>query len=122
MWISCDLPSLLTSATGAKVNAARRTGQSLHTTCYKSSMRRYDYAPRPPHIRWLVDSDPAIRWQVIKDLTGEAPNAIADERSRVASEGWGAQLLARQSPAGDWGGSPRAWRDDLPKEDRCLLI
>jgi hypothetical protein len=56
------------------------------------------------------------------DLTGEAPNAIAAERSRVASEGWGAQLLACQSPAGNWGGSPRGWRDDLAKEDRGLLI
>jgi hypothetical protein len=56
------------------------------------------------------------------DLTVEAPNAIAAERSRVASEGWGAQLLACQSPAGNWGASPRGWRDDLPKEDRCLLI
>jgi len=85
-------------------------------------MRLYDYAPRPAHINWLLDSDPAIRWQVMRDLTGEAPGAIAAERSRVATEGWGAELLARQSPAGNWGGSPRGWRDDLPKEDRDLLI
>ncbi len=68
-------------------------------------MRLHDYAPR--HIKWLLDSDPAIRWQVMRDLTGEAPNAIAAERSRVATEGWGAQLLARQSPAGDWGGGAK---------------
>src|SRR2546430_14428011 len=68
-------------------------------------MRLHDYAPR--HIKWLLDSDPAIRWQVMRDLTGEAPNAIAAERSRVATEGWGAQLLARQSPAGDWGGAAK---------------
>src|SRR5436190_8626930 len=83
-------------------------------------MRLHDYAPR--HIKWLLDSDPAIRWQVMKDLTGEAPNAIAAERSRVATEGWGAQLLARQSSAGNWGDGPRGWRGDLPKEDRGLLI
>jgi hypothetical protein len=99
----------------------RRTGQNLHATCYKRPMRPHDYAPRPAHIKWLLDSDPAIRWQVM-DLTGEAPETIAAERSRVATEGWGAQLLARQSPAGKWGGSPRGWRDDLPKEDRDLLI
>ena len=58
---------------------------------------------RPAHIKWLLDSDPAIRWQVMRDITGEAPNAIAAERSRVATEGWGAQLLTRQSPAGNWG-------------------
>ena len=43
----------------------------------------------------------------MRDLTGEAPSAIAAERSRVATEGWGAQLLARQSPAGHWGGGPK---------------
>jgi len=67
-------------------------------------MRLHDYAPRPARIKWLLDSDPAIRWQVMRDLTSEAPETIAAERSRVATEGWGAQLLARQSPAGSWGG------------------
>jgi hypothetical protein len=76
-------------------------------------MRLHDYAPRPAHLKWLLNSDPAIRWQVMRDLTGEVPNAIAAERSRVATEGWGAQLLALQSPAGNWGG---------PEEDRGLLI
>ena len=85
-------------------------------------MRLNDYAPRPAHLKWLLDSDPAIRWQVMRDLAGESPGAIAAERSRVATEGWGAQLLARQSPAGSWGGGPRGWRDDLPKADRGLLI
>src|ERR1700722_8170696 len=81
-----------------------------------------DYAPRPAHLKWLLDSDPAIRWQVMRDLTDEASYVIADERSRVATEGWGAQLLARQSPTGKWSGSPRVWRSDLPKEHRDLLI
>jgi hypothetical protein len=67
-------------------------------------MRLRDYAPRPAHIKWLLDSDPAIRWQVMRDLTNESPGAIAAERSRVATEGWGAQLLARQAPSGAWGG------------------
>jgi len=84
-------------------------------------MRLHDYAPRPAHLKWLLDSDPAIRWQVKRDLLGAeegalalpSPDAIAAERSRVATEGWGAQLLALQSPAGSWGG---------PKENRGLLI
>jgi hypothetical protein len=97
----------------AKANAVQRTDQNLHATCYNRSMRLHDYAPRTAHLKWLLDSDPAIRWQVMRDLTGEAPDAIAAERSRVATEGWGSQLLARQSPAGNWGG---------PKEDRGLLI
>jgi hypothetical protein len=70
-------------------------------------MRLHDYAPRPAHIKWLLDSDPAIRWQVMKDLTDESPDAIASERSRVATEGWGAQLLAAQSPGGGWGGGSK---------------
>jgi hypothetical protein len=85
-------------------------------------MRLNDYAPRPAHLKWLLDSDPAIRWQVVRDLTGAAPGAIAAERFRVATEGWGAQLLALQSPAGDWGAGPRGWRADLPRDDRGMLI
>jgi hypothetical protein len=85
-------------------------------------MRLQDYAPRPAHLKWLLDSDPSIRWQVMRDLTGGAPGEIAAERRRVATEGWGAQLLALQSPAGRWGGSPREWRDDLPEDERGLLI
>jgi len=81
---------------------------NFHITCYNKRMRQHDYAPRPAHLKWLLDSDPAIRWQVMRDLTDEAPDAIAAERSRVATEGWGAQLLARQSPAGHWGGG-RHW-------------
>ncbi len=69
---------------------------------------RQDYAPGPGPIKWLLDSDPAIRWQVMRDLTGETPEAVAVERSRVATEGWGAELLARQSRAGNWG-SGRHW-------------
>ncbi len=70
-------------------------------------MHLHDYVLRPAQLKWLLDSDSAIRWQVMRDLTGEAPNTIAAERSRVATEGWGAQLLARQSPAGDWGGGAK---------------
>jgi hypothetical protein len=50
---------------GAKANAVQRTGQNLHTTCYNIRMRLHDYAPRPAHLKWLLDSDRAIRWQVM---------------------------------------------------------
>jgi hypothetical protein len=63
-----------------------------------------DYAPRPAHLKWLLDSDAAVRWQVMRDITGETPAAVAAERSRVATEGWGAKLLSLQSRAGNWGG------------------
>ena len=61
-------------------------------------------------IEWLLDSDPAIRWQVMRDLTHEPADVVAPERSRVATEGWGARLLALQAPDGLWGGRP--WSQD----------
>jgi hypothetical protein len=54
-------------------------------------------------IDWLLDSDPSIRWQVMRDLTDTPAEIIATERSRVASEGWGARLLNQQRPDGQWG-------------------
>ena len=71
-------------------------------------MRSRDYAPRPAVLKWLLESDPSIRWQVMRDLTDASPAEIAAERSRIATEGWGAQLLAAQSSAGYWGDS-RKW-------------
>ena len=53
---------------------------------------------------WLLESDPAIRWQVMRDLTGEPADIVAAERAKVATEGWGAQLLAHQKPDGTWAG------------------
>jgi hypothetical protein len=86
-------------------------------------MHLLDYAPRPALLKWLLDSDPAIRWQVMRDLTDEAPKAIAAERSRVATEGWGAQLLALQAPSGHWGGPKLAgFRPDLPADDRRMIF
>jgi hypothetical protein len=53
-------------------------------------------------IDWLLDSDPAIRWQVMQDLQGAAADAVAAWRARVATEGWGAELLALQGADGIW--------------------
>lgn len=55
-------------------------------------------------IEWLLDSDPALRWQVRRDLTGATETELAAERSRVATEGWGARLLALQGEDGQWAG------------------
>ncbi len=65
-------------------------------------------------IDWLLDSDPAIRWQVLRDLTDASPAEVAAERSRVAAEGWGAELLGLQQPDGRWdGGTYRpGWADE----------
>jgi hypothetical protein len=55
---------------------------------------------------WLLDSDPAIRWQALRDLAGAPPEIVAAERARVATEktGWGARLLALQGEDGRWEG------------------
>ena len=56
-------------------------------------------------IHWLLDSDPSIRWQVMRDLVNESHEVVASERSRVACEGWGSRLLDLQGSDGQWGGS-----------------
>lgn len=65
-------------------------------------------------IEYLLQGDPAIRWQVLRDLTDAAPDEIAAERSRVAREGWGARLLGEQAEDGRWdGGTYRpGWVDE----------
>jgi hypothetical protein len=88
----------------AGIDAMLATPVMLNATCNNGAMLRDECIPGPAALKWLLDSDPAIRWQVMRDLTDESPEPIAAERSRVATEGWGAQLLARQSAAGDWGG------------------
>jgi hypothetical protein len=51
---------------------------------------------------WLLDGDPAIRWQAMRDLGDAGPATLAAERARVAREGLGADLLARQGSDGAW--------------------
>jgi hypothetical protein len=60
-------------------------------------------ARRDDTIEWLLDSDPSIRWQALRDLAGAGATTVERERGRIAREGWGARLLARQDPAGTWG-------------------
>ena len=77
-----------------------------------------------------MDSDPAIRWQVMRDLTDAPEEHVAAERARVATEGWGALLLALQRQNGQWdGGTPtftssdaEKWWQSLPPERRGTLF
>ena len=55
-------------------------------------------------IDWLLDSDPALRWQVLRDLADASPEEVAAERARVEREGWGARLLALENADGLWDG------------------
>src|SRR5689334_19599744 len=70
-------------------------------------LKRQIPKPEKAVIAWLLDSDPAIRWQVMQDLAGASAEEVAAERARVASEGLGARLLALQAADGRWGGA--AW-------------
>jgi hypothetical protein len=54
--------------------------------------------------QWLLDGDPAIRWQALRDVVGAAESRVERERRRVAREGWGARLLAAQDAKGTWAG------------------
>lgn len=53
---------------------------------------------------WLLDADPAIRWQALRDLARAPEEVVAAERARVATEGWGARLLAVRDDDGRWAG------------------
>lgn len=61
---------------------------------------------------WLLDSDPSIRWQVMRDLLDEPADAVAAERALIATEGWGARLLALQDQRGYWGGDEYGMRGE----------
>ena len=54
---------------------------------------------------WLMAGDPAVRWQVMADLVDAPPGDVVAERDRVATQGWGARLLAAQDPDGLWAGA-----------------
>jgi hypothetical protein len=64
---------------------------------------------------WLLDSDPSIRWQVMRDLTGAPAAKVVAERARVGTEGVGAKLLALQTEDGRWGGAAwnRGWNSTM---------
>src|SRR5437588_12651794 len=82
-------------------------------------------------IDWLLESDPAIRWQVMRDLAGAPEAKVAAERARVATEGWGARLLELQRPDGHWdktapttfdSAAALSWWESLPAERRGTLF
>jgi len=73
-----------------------------------------------PVIQWLLDADPAIRWQVMQDLIDAPADEVAAERAKVATEGWGSQLLALQSADGNWGGV--AWNHGWNSTMHVLML
>src|SRR5262245_20952560 len=75
---------------------------------------------QPSVTQWLLDGDPSIRWQVLRDLLGAPADEVAAERARVATEGTGAQLLALQGTDGCWGGT--AWNRGWNSTMHVLLL
>ena len=71
-------------------------------------------------IRWLLDSDPSIRWQVMRDLLDASPEEVSAERNRIPTEGWGSQLLSMQGADGRWGGT--AWNRGWNSTMHVLLL
>lgn len=78
--------------------------------------------PKPGRsvIRWLLDSDPSIRWQVMRDLTDAPAMEVAAERATVATGGWGARLLSLQGSDGRWGGA--AWNNGWNSTMHVLML
>jgi hypothetical protein len=69
---------------------------------------------------WLLDSDPSIRWQALRDLAGASDEVVAAEHARVATEGWGARLLALQGDDGQWDGGalfPARWGERTDRNE-----
>ncbi len=71
-------------------------------------------------LRWLLAGDPAVRWQVLRDLVRAPAAEVAAERARVAHEGLGARLLALQGADGSWGGV--AWNRGWDSTMHALLL
>jgi hypothetical protein len=76
--------------------------------------------PTSSVIEWLLDSDPSIRWQAMRDLTDATAAEVAAERARVATEGVGARLLALQAADGRWGGA--AWNRGWDSTMHALML
>ena len=68
-------------------------------------------AERGAVIDWLLDSDPSIRWQVMRDLLDAPEQEWRRERAKVETEGWGARLLSHEDEDGQWAGGAFAPRD-----------
>ena len=68
---------------------------------------------------WLLDSDPAIRWQVMRDLLDQPEAEWEPVRALVETEGWGAQLLALEDDDGQWAGGAHFPADFTEEEWRA---
>jgi hypothetical protein len=101
---------------------ASKSNEALEDTSLTVAARRIARETRSMDvdesvIKWLLDGDPAIRWQVMEDLLESSADDVAAERARVEHEGWGARLLALEDPDGLWAGGacfPAGFRGGEP--------
>jgi hypothetical protein len=64
---------------------------------------------------WLLEGDPAVRWQALRDLADAPSDVVAAERARVAGEGWASRILDLEGADGLWeGGALFPARDGRP--------
>src|SRR5262245_44566172 len=96
-----------------------------HSLCASMTNRLTAFPVKHPSaassvLGWLLDSDPSVRWQVMRDLTDAPAAEVAAERARVATEGAGARLLALQAADGRWGGA--AWNRGWDSTMHVLLL
>lgn len=76
--------------------------------------------PRTAVVDWLMDSDPALRWQVLRDLLDAPEEEWQAERDQVARTGWGAQLFSLEDEDGQWAGAAYAPEDADEHEWRTV--
>jgi hypothetical protein len=91
-----------------------------HEPVASNTPKRQASKPQGSVLRWLLDSDPSVRWQVMRDVVGASGDEVAAERARVATEGAGARLLAMQGADGRWGGA--AWNRGWDSTMHVLML
>jgi hypothetical protein len=91
-------------------SVSREMPRAITTTRKRAAPARANRAADDATIDWLLAGDPAIRWQTLQDIVGARATTIERERKKVASDGWGARLLAEQGEDGMWAGRPPTTR------------
>lgn len=76
--------------------------KSLRRSQSETSVRYHRSVDSRNNLDWLLGSDPAIRWQALRDLTDTSTDEVAAERARIPHEGLGSQILTAQQPDGAW--------------------
>lgn len=53
-------------------------------------------------VEWLLEGDPSIRYQTLRDLHNTNVKDIQKERQKILNEGWGRRLMELQEENGTW--------------------